>query len=424
MDDLYPILSPTFKVPGSNEVRFQHLNFRLGWTREAPYRIAIQLSNPTYGDQKIKFAVRDLTMNQTVLLDLEHNTYFIQETLHPNQEGTLWSGTVSNLTDSFALKVWDSDGDSFEQTPITISSAWTEKPHPAKPHPSPTPSSASLTTDIETPVPPPATNAKPALTATATRTMTTTATPTPTATATPCQTAAPFFSCVLAVFGDSFTSRYGFDPKDRNYKGLTIQALQRWYPGVEATINDVVVREGCDPGCWAHEIDGWLDRIIQSNPNVPIGYALFQTGNCCFYYAPDPGHDGCKGASVSEGVSISYTYQKYMDYAIGRIYAKCPDIHLVVLGIADTTGGSGHFAPPEVYQAYNQRLFELKAKYPQMRIADLYKAIGSHSEYFHHNDQANNAPPHPGRTASLREMCPGPVLLLALQTRETLGHLA
>ncbi len=107
MEDLYPILSPTFKVPGSNEVRFQHLNFRLGWTREAPYRIAIQLSNPTYGDQKIKFAVRDLTMNQTVLLDLEHNTYFIQETLHPNQEGTLWSGTVSNLTDSFALKVWE-----------------------------------------------------------------------------------------------------------------------------------------------------------------------------------------------------------------------------------------------------------------------------------------------------------------------------
>ncbi len=136
---------------------------------------------------------------------------------------------------------------------------------------------------------------------------------------------------------------------------------------------------GCDT-------NQWLDLLIKANPGVPIGYMVFQTGNACFYYAPDPaGRTGCKGASVSQGVSISYFYQQKMDEIIGAIYAKLPDVHLVVLGIADTTGGAEHYAPTEVYQAYRDRLLELKAKYPQMRIADLYTALGDNTSNFYHS---------------------------------------
>lgn len=92
IEDTYPILSPFYNVPGSTDERFTHLNFRFGWTDKAPYRIAVQFSNPAYRDQKIKFAIKDLTTDQSVLLDADHNAYFINETLRANSDGSIWSG--------------------------------------------------------------------------------------------------------------------------------------------------------------------------------------------------------------------------------------------------------------------------------------------------------------------------------------------
>ncbi len=399
LEDLYPILSPSYNVPGSDETHFPHLNFRFAWTNAAPLKIAIQLANPTYGDQKIKFAIKDLTTGQTVQLDEEHNAYFINETLHPNQEGSIWFGDVNSLSDQFALKVWDNDGDAFQQEPVTLMSAWTQKPRPVKIHRSPSPTPTYTKTMVPTVTRSPVPGATPLPTSTPTWTMTSSETPTPTDTvtttdtATPCQTPAPFFKCSLVFFGDSFSSRNGYRPGDRNFKGLTIESMQKWYPGLQTTDDDVMIREGCDPGCWAHEIHIWLDWLAKSHKDIPIGYFVFETGDACFYYAPAPDHDGCKGASVSQGVSISYIYQEKMDETLQAIYAQYPAVHLVVTGIADTTGGAGHFAPPEVYQAFNQRLYELKAKYPRMRIADIYPLIGNHSEYFMHTETMDNDHP-------------------------------
>lgn len=377
----YPIVSPSYNVPGSTEERFPHLNFRYGWTTQAPYQMAVQFSNPTYGDQKIKFAIKDLTTDQFVLLDLSHNAYFINETLHPSADGAVWSGEVNSLSDVFALKVWDGNGDSYQQDPVTILAEWAQGPHALK-------ASKSFTPAPTAPMSPAGkTTAAPSLN------MTPTGTPTAACTPTPCQTPAPYFKCVMAFLGDSYTGGGGSDVYPKSFKSLTIETAKKWYPGLETTADDVIIWEGCDPGCWAEYIGGLLDQIIQKNKDVPIGYLVFETGDNCFFYGPNPGHDGCKGASVSQGVSISYIYKGFMDKAIGTIYAKCPGVHLIVLGMADTSGGAGHYAPPEVYQAYNQRLFELKTKYPRMRIADIYKAIGDQSEYFYHNATVNNDHP-------------------------------
>ncbi len=392
LEDVFPIISPSYNLPGSDDTRFQHLNFRFGWTDKAPFQIAVQISNPTYGDQKIKFAVKDLTTSQSVLLDPDHNAYFINETLRPNSEGNIWSGEVKSLSDEFALKVWDANGDSFQKDPITILNEWTDPTrflksrHSKKPGATPTPKgdrpaeSVGRTTQPMAPdnITPPGN----------------TATPTLTLTATPCQTPAPFFKCALSLLGDSYTGYGGTSPDDKSYRSLTIQTMQRWYPGVECNIGTEFIREGAEPGSWANEIGLRLDQLIQNNKNLPIAYMVFQTGNSCFYYAPDPGHDGCKGASVSQGVSISYIYKENMDKVIRTLYSKLPNVHLVVLDIADTSGGAGHFAPPEVYEAYRQRLFELKTKYPRMRIADIYKAIGDHSEYFNHNPTLDKEHPN------------------------------
>ncbi len=342
IEDTYPILSPFYNVPGSTDERFTHLNFRFGWTDKAPYRIAVQFSNPAYRDQKIKFAIKDLTTDQSVLLDADHNAYFINETLRANSDGSIWSGEVRNLSDAFALKVWDSEGDSFQQTPVTISSDWAKKRRPARKRklstPTPTPT---------VPVIPAGENAvvsggTPVSTATPIPTMTATSTDSPT----PCQTPAPYFKCALAFVGDSYTGQNNpSDPNQKYFCNLTYQGIKNWYPGVESTLKDVFSGGGCTPECWMNDTGGWLKGIIKANPGIPIGYLVLQTGNACFYYVPVPDRSSCKGASVSQGVSISYIYQKYMDEAIATIYSELPDVHLVVLGIADTTGGSGHYAP-------------------------------------------------------------------------------
>jgi hypothetical protein len=378
IEESYPILSPFYNVPGSTAERFNHLNFRYGWTDKDPYRIAVQISNPSYGEQKIKFAIKDLTTNQLVLLDEEHNAYFINETLPASMDGKIWSGEVQSLSDAYALKVWDSDGDSFQQAPVRISGEWAKKRHPARKR------KLSLTTPKLSVVPAGKNTSSPGGTPVYTPTATPTATGTNTPT--PCQTPAPYKKCALVFLGDSYTGDNDpSNPRQQYFCNLIYQGLAKWYPGVESTHKDVVCRVGCVPECWALDANAWLDGLIKNNPGVPIGYMVFQTGNSCFYFAPDPpAHTGCKGASVSQGVSISYVYEKFMDEVLGAIYAKLPDVHLVVFGIADTTGGAGRYAPPEVYQAYRDRLLELKAKYPQMRIADLYESIGDHSECFYH----------------------------------------
>jgi hypothetical protein len=379
IEGAYPILSPFYNVPGSTDERFKHLNFRFGWTHTAPYRIAVQISNPTYGEQKIKFAIRDLTTNQTLLLDEEHNAYAINEALPAGMNGQIWSGDIQSLSDAFALKVWDGDGDSFQQTPVTISNAWTKKRPPARKLNSPTPTpAAQVVPTINKAAHPGGT---PVQTPTPTVILTATLTDTPT----PCQTPAPYLKCALAFFGDSWTGDNDpSNPLQKYFCNLTYRGLAKWYPGLVSTRDDLVEGLGCAPECWNQSLSGYLDLMVKKNQGVPIGYMVFQTGNVCFYYAPDPpAHTGCKGTSVSQGVSISYLYQKHMDEILGTIYAKLPDVHLVVLGIADTTGGAGHYAPPEVYQAYRDRLWELKAKYPQMRIVDLYPAVGDHTEFYY-----------------------------------------
>ncbi len=224
-------------------------------------------------------------------------------------------------------------------------------------------------------------------TLTCTRTSTYTYTPTATYTPTRCQTPAPYFKCIFSFLGDSYVEGGGAsDPSKTSFRVLVSEEVKKWYPGVDNGNNGVVIERGADAVGWARVMDEVVDKIEQDNQNVPVAYMVFQTGNTCFFYVNRGGaEDCCKGASISEGVSFSYIYKKYMDKAIGKIYVKFPNVHLVVVGVTDTSGGAGHYAPPEVYEAYNERLFELKNKYPQMRIADVYKATKGHSEYFHHD---------------------------------------
>jgi hypothetical protein len=120
----YPILSVFYNVPDDDRNSFAHLNFRYGWTSQAPYTIAIQFSNAGYDDKILKFAIKDVTLNKMVILGKVHKSTAGFETLKANSDGVIWSGLIANLNDSFALRVWNSDGKSLEQAPISILSTW------------------------------------------------------------------------------------------------------------------------------------------------------------------------------------------------------------------------------------------------------------------------------------------------------------
>jgi hypothetical protein len=395
----YKILSRFYNLPDDGQKNFDHVNFRYGWTSQAPYTIAIQFTNAGYDDKKLKFAIKDVTSNQTILLDTTHNAYFGTETVKANSNSAIWSGTVSNLKDGFALRVWDSDGDSFDQAPISILSTWTQKPKNT-PTPTATASSTSLT-PINMPTITPTSisieimtisGTKPINTSTPTRTPTFTYTPTATYTPTRSQTPAPVFNCVYTTIGDSYAFGEGASCPASTFAHLTAETLKTWYPGIIFEADGI---PGSEPSDWANNISSHLENFTKKD-GLPIAYVMFQTGSSCFFNVNN-GDDRCKDASLSQGVTASYVFQKELDKIIGQIYAANPYVHLVMLDIPDSSGGAGHYAPPEVYEAYRQRLFELKSKYPRMRIADIYTAMKGHAEWFRHEHDDKDHPNNLGQ---------------------------
>jgi hypothetical protein len=124
LQDIYPILSIFYNVPDDDQKDFEHLNFRYGWTSQAPYTIAVQFSNAGYDDKILKFAIKDVTLNKMVLIGKIHKSTAGYETLKANSDSVIWSGPIASLKDSFALRVWNSDRHSFDQAPISILSDW------------------------------------------------------------------------------------------------------------------------------------------------------------------------------------------------------------------------------------------------------------------------------------------------------------
>ena len=368
----YQILSVFYNVPDNDQKNFDTVNFRYGWTSRAPYVIAVQFTNAGYADKKLKFAVKDTTSGQFVILDPVHNVFFGTETLKANSDGAIWTGPVDSLKDSFALRIWDSDGDAVDQEPISILNEWTQKPRNIP------------TITSRTAIPSPATPSTPARIPAVAQNI-------PAAiedakAVTIMGTAAPNLNCIYLAIGDSYTGGEGASSPARNFAQLSYETLKNCYPGIEFILDGNV---GAEPWGWVIAMPSRLEEHAKKS-GLPIGYMLFQTGPSCFFnvnHVDGDDHnedDRCKGASLSQGVSYSYHYQKRMEEIIGEIYAANPNVNLVVLGIPDSSGGTSLFAPPAVYEAYRQRLFELKAKYPKMRIADIYRAMKGHSEYFKH----------------------------------------
>jgi hypothetical protein len=426
LSENYPILSAFYGVPDGGQKNFNRVNFRYGWTSQDPYVIAIQFTNAGYEDRKLKFAIKDVTTNQTILLDTVHNAYFGTETIKENSDSAIWSGTVNDIKDRFALRVWNSDGDSFDQAPISILSSWKQKPkntpiHTATSCPTsltsintPTTSSTATQTPTmpqntpastetvnaatvaakkltHTPTPTPTST----FTRTPTSTYTLTFTYTPSATYTPTrsQTPAPVYNCIYTVMGDSYAYGEGASSRENTFAYLTAETLKTWYPGITYEFDGI---PGSEPWNWVNATLGHLESFTKKD-GLPLGYVLFQTGTSCFFNVNN-GDDRCKGASLSQGVTASYVFQRELDKIIGQIYTVNPDVHLVVLGIPDSSGGAGHYAPPDVYEAYRKRLFELKSKYPKMRIADIYTIMKGQAEWFRHEHDDKDHPNDLGQT--------------------------
>ena len=377
----YPILSVFYNVPDNDKKYFQAVNFRYGWTSQPPYQIAVQFSNPEYSDLKIKFAVKDVTSNQLILLDPTHQAFFGLETLKPLANGQIWSGPVDSLKDQFSLRAWNSDDDEMSQEPISILSSWTQKSadKPEKIPATPTPTVAPANTPQLIPS---------TLTKTPTPTCTWTATVTPTATITPTksQTPAPNYKSVFIAIGSSFTAGDNCDV-GVSFKDAANRALSAWYPEI---VYKIFAPSGALPSSYASYMPTELAELKQLG--IPVRYMVFEIGTLCFYEVNGGAADDerCKGASLSQGVTYSYHYQKQMDQIIGDIYAFNPDIHLVVLTIPDKYAGKGTYAPTGVYEAYRQRLYELKVKYPKMRIADAYTGLmDGKVDYFNGQEHPN-----------------------------------
>jgi hypothetical protein len=116
----YPVVSVPYTLPDNDQQNFADVYFRFGWSSKPPYTIAVQFANHAYKTRKLKFAIKDVTTNKTVLLDAVHNVRFGTETLKANSTSAIWSGPVDNINDSFSLRVWSGDGDEFDKEPISI----------------------------------------------------------------------------------------------------------------------------------------------------------------------------------------------------------------------------------------------------------------------------------------------------------------
>jgi hypothetical protein len=349
----FGILSSYYSVPDNDQKNFGSVNFRYGWTKQAPFIIAVQLTNPGYADVKLKFAVKDVTTNQMVVLDPVHNSRFGTETLKANSTGAVWSGPVDSLLDSFSLRVWDDNGDEFDQAPISILNDWIVN---SKPIAVVTPPAAIENTATTT-------------TASVEKTLLT-----PTTTQTPVST----FTCTFAAIGDSYTQGDGASCPASIFAKAVEDTMKTWYPGISYEFD---IGTGATPGAWKYGVP--VDMAKYAQKGIPVAYAYFQSGPSCFFQVNRGDRpECCKGATPSQAVSYSYAYKKNMDEVIGDFYAANPDINLVVLTTPDSTAGAGTYVPTAVYQLYRQRLYELKDKYPRMRIADICNAMAGHIEYF------------------------------------------
>lgn len=116
----YNVVSDYYSVPDNDRFNFADVHFRFALATKKPYKIAIQFSNASYGDKKIKFAIKDVTKNKMILLDPVHKSNFGTEMLKVNSVSAIWSGPISNISDEFSLHVWNDAGDEFDQDPVSI----------------------------------------------------------------------------------------------------------------------------------------------------------------------------------------------------------------------------------------------------------------------------------------------------------------
>lgn len=355
----YNILSVYYNLTEDAQKHFGSINFRYGWTPKAPYTIAVQFSNPGYTSQKLKFAIEDVTSQKWIPLDSVHHTFFASEIINAGSDGLIWSGPVNNLHDEFSLCVWDKDGDAFKQSPISILSAWVKpSTNVSQKTNSPNPSTMNLPSPILANTPGIA--------------------PTPTLS----QTSAPSATSLYTAIGDSFTKGTGADSPSLCYVYLTYSTLNRRYPTL------LCDNDGIDSSVthdWLHDLPDHLTQIAKKG--IPLQFATILIGASSFiqvYNTNGYCKDCCKGSTLSEGVSYSYDYKNNLKQIISDFYAYNPNIKLVVVTCPDFTNGSGKFAPKGVFEAYRQRIFELRSQFPKMRIADAWKAMEGHPEYFYH----------------------------------------
>jgi hypothetical protein len=203
-----------------------------------------------------------------------------------------------------------------------------------------------------------------------------TITSTPVVTLTPIPT--PTSKSIYFVLGDSWVAGNGTSRIGTPMWALTLAGLSLWYPQIQY---EYKIIPGSRPLDWVQILPNLLADYTKKGTS--IGYAILITGRAEFLFSNKVDLPDCtKGATLSQGVSYSYIFQKDLSNAIGVIYEANPDIHLVVTTVADSYGGKDNITLAGIYEAYTQRLYELQTKYPKMRIANIEQAMYGHPEYF------------------------------------------
>lgn len=358
LSKVYGIVSEPYAIPDDDQPDFKDIAYRFGWKRKSPCSIGIQFINSGYVDRTIKFAIQDISLNQMIILDPVHNSRFGSETIKANSYSVIWSGPVDNIKDNFLLRIWNSNGDKFDQAPVSILNAWIQKPT----------ITPAVIVDI---------NSKKTINAEEKLSDEITTTPTPAITLTPIPT--PTSKSIYLILGDSWIAGDGRSANGSPMWALTLAGLSLWYPQIQS-------EHMTYPGARAADWIPLLPKLFAdyAKKGVPISYVLFVAGPKEFRvaYHPVDCEDCCKGATLSQGVSLSYVFQKDFSQAVSEIYTADPDVNLVVTTAADFAGKPGTITPEGVFDAYAQRLYELQAKYPKMRIANIDQAMYGHPEYF------------------------------------------
>jgi lysophospholipase L1-like esterase len=199
---------------------------------------------------------------------------------------------------------------------------------------------------------------------------------------------------VYAAFGDCLSSGAGAaDPSNNGFGALIAAFLNKLHPNVTFFNGG---EGGSTTQSYVTYLPIYLTKLTAAHTE-PLARATLLLGinDLATIY------EGCQsctfGATYNQGVSASFSYKSEIQTQINTILKFNPNCNLVLCTLPDPSndgkGTYGPFNPPGLIKEFNKRIWEL-GDTNHLPVADLYKAMMGHPEWFTNGDVHPNNDGH------------------------------